>query len=155
MGQGSKFDSALGTRGGRANFVTGNDIASGDALAKDILSEMKEEGIKFSKDKIVFAAKLQNGSKIFLETNAVDHIIQQHGSQFKNSLGVEKHQIKGLLCETISKGKLVKSYRHDSHGLEGYRNIYYYKGNYYVAYAISSNGYIETAFPIKIKGGKK
>jgi len=155
MGQGSKFDSALGTRGGRGNFVTGNDISSGDALAIDILSEMEKEGTKFSRDKIVFAARLENGSKIFMETDAVNHIIQRHSLQFKNAFGVEKHQIKGLLSDTISKGKLVQSYRHDSNGLEGYRNVYYYKGNYCVTYAIASNGYITTAFPIKIKGGKK
>ena len=46
MGQGSKFDSALSTRGGRSNFVTGGDIASGDKLAKVILAEMKQEGTK-------------------------------------------------------------------------------------------------------------
>lgn len=72
MGQGSKFDSALSTRGGRSNFVTGGDIASGDKLAKEILAEMKQEGTKFSKDKIVFAARLENGNRIFLETGAVD-----------------------------------------------------------------------------------
>ena len=64
MGGGSAFDSALSTRGGRANFVTMEDIASGDSLAKQILGEMKKEGIKFSKKDIVFAAKLENGRKV-------------------------------------------------------------------------------------------
>ena len=36
MGQGSKFDSALSTKGGRSNFITGSDIALGDKLAKEI-----------------------------------------------------------------------------------------------------------------------
>ena len=153
MGQGSKFDSSLSTRGGRANLITASDIASGDSLAKEILSEMKEDGIKFSKDKIVFAAKLDNGNKIFLEKDAVNHIISRHVNDFKNAFGVERHEISSLLSDTISKGKLISSFRKDSNGKEGYRNIYYYKGRYAVVYGIASNGYIETAFPDDYYGG--
>lgn len=152
MGQGPKFDSALGTRGGRANFITNNDIASGDALAKDILSEMKEEGIKFSKDKIVFAAKLKNGSKIFLETDAVNHIIQGHATDFENAFGVKSHQIAPLLSDTICKGTLVSSKVSIVNGKTCYSNKYYYKGEYSIVYGIADNGYIETAYP---RGGKK
>lgn len=110
MGQGSKFNSALSTRGGRSNFVTGNDIASGDKLAKEILNEMKNEGIKFSKDKIAFAARLENGNKIFLETGSVEHIMSRHASQFESTFGAKnKVDVTKLLCKTISKGKLIKS----------------------------------------------
>ena len=51
MGSGSKSDSALSTQGGRANVVTNMDIGCGEPLAKDILSEMEEEGTKFTKEK--------------------------------------------------------------------------------------------------------
>lgn len=153
MGQGSKFDSALGTRGGRSNFITANDIASEDLLAKDILGEMKNEGIKFSKDKIVFAARLSNGNKIFLEKDAVSHIASRHAEDFKNAFGVESHEISSLLSDTISKGKLISSFRKDSNGKEGYRSIYYYQGRYTIIYSIASNGYIETAFPDDYYGG--
>ena len=102
MGAGSKFDSALSTRGGKSNFITGGDISSGSPLAKEILGEMKSEGIKFSKDKIVFAAKLENGNKIFLETGAVDHIMDRHAGQFERAFGVKtKSGIKNTLCATI------------------------------------------------------
>ena len=146
MGQGSKFDSALSTRGGRSNFVTGGDIASGDKLAKEILAEMKQEGTKFSKDKIVFAARLENGNRIFLETGAVDHII----------IGVKtRADITNTLCETISKGKLVKASVKTVNGKLCYSNKYYYRGKYSVVYGISDNGYIETAYPKPHKGGNK
>ena len=156
MGQGSKFCCALSTKGGRSNFITGSDISSGDKLAKEILGEMRKENIKFTKDKIVFVAKLENGNKIFLETSGVEHIVSQHAGQFFKTFGViSKTDISSILVETISKGKLIQSYRHDSNGNEGYRNLYYYKHNYIVVYAIASNGYIETCFPIRYKGGNK
>ena len=154
MGGGSAFDSALSTRGGRANFVTAEDIASGDSLAKQILGEMKKEGIKFSKKDIVFAAKLENGRKVFLEKNAVEHIVQRHTKQFETTHNIKSAEIPNLLKETISKGQLVKSYRHDSGGKVGYRSVYYYQGQYTVVYGIATNGYINTAFPRPFKGGK-
>lgn len=110
MGQGSKFDSALSTKGGRSNLITGSDIAAGDKLAKEILREMRQEGIKFSKEKIVFAARLENGNKIFLETDGVDHIMNRHGKQFEQTFGAKtKEAVTNIVCETISKGKLVSS----------------------------------------------
>ncbi|MDD2493543.1 MAG: hypothetical protein PHY83_06375 [Bacilli bacterium] len=154
MGGGSKFDSALSTRGGRSNFITGENIASGDPLAKDILGEMAEKGIKFTENKIVFAARLDNGNHIFLENDRVSHIMERHGKEFKDNFGVKNHQeLSSLLSDTISKGKLISSFRKDSHGLEGYRSIYYYKGKYTIVYSIASNGYIETAFTDNYYGG--
>lgn len=156
MGQGSKFDSALSTKGGRSNFITGSDIASGDKLAKEILGEMRQEGIKFSKDKIVFAAKLENGNKIFLETEAVDHILSRHSSQFEKTFGTKsKAELINTLSETISKGKLVSSDYRNFNGVTYYSNKYYYNGKYSVVYGISENGYIETAYPVNNNGGKK
>jgi len=155
MGQGSKFDSALGTLGGRSNFITASDISSGDSLAKEILSEMKKEEIKFTKNKIIFAAKLENGNKIFLEKGGLDHIIKAHGADFEKSFGVKNNKILELLSDTISKGKLISSKYHESNGIVGYRSKYYYQGQYMIVYGIAENGYIETAYPRKYHGGNK
>ena len=150
MGSGSKFDSALSTRGGRANIVTGAEIGGGDALAKDILSEMTEKEIKFTKEKIVFAARLENGNHIFLETgnkmNGLQHIIDGHAADFDRSFGVKRDQLGSFLHDTVAKGRLVTSFRHDTNGREGYRSVYYWKGEHVVVYGISGNGYISTAF---------
>lgn len=155
MGQGSKFDSALSTKGGRSNFITCDDIASGDKLAKEILEEMKQEGTKFSKDKIVFAIKLENGNKIFLETGAVDRIISRHLNQFEKAFGAKsKADATNILSETISKGKLVKSSLKYVNEKACYSNKYYYKGEYSILYGIADNGYIETAYPKPHNGGK-
>ena len=151
MGSGSKFDSALSTQGGRANVVTNMDIGCGEPLAKDILSEMEEEGTKFTKEKIVFAARLENGNHIFLETgnskNGLGHIVDGHADDFDRAFGVKPNQIGPFLRDTVAKGKLVTSFRYDTNGREGYRSVYYWKGNYVVVYAISANGYITTAMP--------
>lgn len=155
MGQGSKFDSALGTRGGRSNFITADDIASGDSLAKEILSEMKKEEIKFTKNKIIFAAKLENGNKLFLEKGALNHIIKTHGKDFERSFEIKNSEISFLLSDTISKGKLISSKYHESNGIVGYRSKYYYQGQYMIVYGIAENGYIETAYPRKYPGGTK
>lgn len=155
MGQGSKFDSALSTKGGRSNFITASDIASGDKLAKEILDEMKKENVKFSKDKIVFVAKLENGNKVFLETGGVDHIMNRHGKQFEQTFGTKtKEDVTNVLCETISKGKLVSSVYRKINGVTYYSNKYYHNGKYCIVYGISENGYIETAYPEKHNGGK-
>lgn len=156
MGQGSKFNSALSTKGGKSNFITGSDIASGDKLAKEILSEMKQEGIKFSKEKIVFAAKLENGNKIFLETCGADHIMNRHEKQFEQTFGTKtKEAVINVLCEMISKGKLVSSDYRKINGVTYYSNKYYHNGKYCVVYGISENGYIETAYTVNNNGGKK
>lgn len=151
MGSGSKFDSALSTRGGRANIVTSEGIANGDPLGKEILAEMKNEGIKFSREKIVFAARLENGNKVFLETgnasSGLQHIIDNHGGQFEKDFGIKPNQLGGFLHDVVARGKLVASSRYnDPLGREGYRSVYYWKGEHVVVYGISENGYINTAF---------
>lgn len=150
MGGGDKFNSALSTRGGRSNFITGENIATGDPLAKEILSEMTQEGIRFSKDKIVFAARLENGNKVFLEKDAVSHIISRHGGDFEKAFGIKSSQISSTLSDTISKGKLISSTFREVGGVKYYSNKYYHQGKYSVVYGIAENGYIETAYP---KGG--
>ena len=155
MGQGKDFNCALSTRGGRANFVTAGDISSSDSLAKDIISEMEEENIKFTKNKIVFAARLDNGRKIFLEKDALNHIIKEHGRHFESAFDIKSSEVPTLLSDTISKGKLISSTYHESNGISGYRSKYYYQGRYMVVYGIATNGYIETAYPRKYRGGNK
>ena len=148
MGAGSKFDSNLATRGGRKLFVLSNDIANGNGVAQEILNEMEQEYIKFAKDKIVFAAKLENGNKIFLESGGVEHIISRHKSHFEKTFGCKtQSDIVNVLCETIEKGKLVSSKYRIVNGINYYSNKYYYRGVYSVVYGISDNGYIETAYP--------
>lgn len=52
MGSGSKFDSTLSTRGGRANMVTEADIKNGDAMAKNIIQEMKKRELNSQKKRL-------------------------------------------------------------------------------------------------------
>ncbi len=51
------------TKGVKSNLITGDNIASDDKLIKEVFEEMKQEGIKFFKDKIMFASKFENGGK--------------------------------------------------------------------------------------------
>ena len=112
---------------------------------------MKKEEIKFSKAKIIFAARLENGRKVFLETgnndSGLQHIAQNNASQFEANFGVKPNQLGGFLHDAIAKGKLVTSFQYnDPHGREGYRIVHYWKGEHVVVYGISGNGYISTAF---------
>lgn len=59
-----------------------------------------------------------------------------------------------ILCETISKGKLVSSDYRNVNGVTYYFNKYYYNGKHSVIYGISENGYIETAYSKPHNGGK-
>lgn len=152
MGGGSKFDSALSTRGGKLNFVTSDKISIGDLLATDILDEMSKNGIKFTKEKIVFAARLDNGEHIFLENDRVEHIIERHIQDFESAFGIKSNQLVALLSDTISKGKLISAKFNARDGKTFYRNKYYYQGKYCVVYGIAENGYIETAYPASYGG---
>src|SRR5574344_711423 len=131
MGSGSKFNSALSTRGGKANAVNTSYIASNDLLAKEILNEMTDKGIIFTKDKIEFAARLENGNHIFLEKgnskSGLVHILTVHGDDFSRAFknqNVNKSNLSSFLYDTITKGKLVSSIRRDTNGKEGYRSVY-------------------------------
>ena len=99
--------------------------------------------------------KLENGNKLFLEKGALSHIIKSHGKDFERSFGIKNNQIAALLSDTISKGKLISSKYHESNGIVGYRSKYYYQGQYVIGYGIAENGYIETAYPRKYRGGNK
>ena len=79
-----------------------------------------------------------------------------YASQFEKTFGVKtRADITNTLCETISKGKLVKASVKTVNGKLCYSNKYYYRGKYSVVYGISDNGYIETAYPKPHKGGNK
>lgn len=148
MGSGSKFSSNLSTRGGRPNIVNEESISSRDVLANELFAEMEKENTKFSKEKIVFIARLENGEKIFLETGGLAHIIKRHAGDFQRSFNVSQNKISSFLHDVIEKGDLITSYQYnDPAGRLGYRSVYFWKGKHTVIYGISSNGYINTAFP--------
>ncbi len=151
MGSGSVFNSALSTRGGRKNIISNFDIRENDCLAEDIINEMIAKGIKFTKEMLVFAARLDNGRIIFLERgndySGLEHIKNRHASHFSQAFGVKEKELGTFLYDVIKNGELVTSFRNDTNGREGYRSVYYWKGDYVVIYAISANGYITTAMP--------
>lgn len=160
MGCGSKFDSALSTRGGRANAITANNISLNDSVAKDILDGMKDKNINFTKERIVFSARLENGNHIFLEKgnskSGLVHIIERHGDDFSRVFkdqNVNNSNLSSFLYDTITKGKLVLSIRRDVNGKEGYKSVYYYKGKRTVVFSIAGNGYIIESRPGKKYGG--
>lgn len=155
MGCGSRYDSAIKTLHGEPTVVTAEDIKVGPMISEEALTEMEKAGIKFTREKIVFTAKLENGRYAFLETgnskSGLQHIKEVHGQDFMNAFGIEEDQIGIFLSEAISKGRLITSYRHDSDGKEGYRRVYYLLGDYAVVFALASNGYITTAFPQNLR----
>lgn len=75
------------------------------------------------------------------------NIVANHASQFEKSFGVKSNQLGSFLHDVVAKGKLVASFRYnDPLGREGYRSVYYWKGEHVVVYGVSENGYINTAF---------
>ena len=156
MGSGSKFASVISTRGGRVNAINAADIATNDRFAKEMLDDMSNKGIDFTKDKIEFAVRLENGNHIFLEKenekSGLVHICMRHSDDFYRAFGVDKTNLSSFLYDTITKGKLVSSIRRDSNGKEGYRKVYYYQGRRTVVFSIAGNGYIIESRPKKYGG---
>lgn len=155
MGAGRNYSLALATRGEKICVVTRRDIKRWTRKARKILSELKERGVKFSREKIIFAIKTGNMRPVFLETGTASaglkHIKKRHGGDFDRAFKIGKHQIGDFLQKVMSKWKLVKSVRTFANGKAGYQNTYYSKGNYAVMVRISDNGYIVSAHPRDVK----
>ena len=73
----------------------------------DLIEGLEENGIKFTKENIVFIKKDEKGKTIWLETGndnvGLKHTVKNHGSQFKNALGISEDKIASTIANVITK----------------------------------------------------
>lgn len=75
-----------------------------DNITADLISGLEKNGVKFSKESIVFITQDGTGQTVWLETGnqstGIQHIIARHADDFQTKHGVAKAEIAGHL-ETV------------------------------------------------------
>ncbi len=118
-------------------------IAKNSFTTKSLLQEMTTQGIKFTPENIVSAAKDNSGKIIFLEKGnskaGLQHIIEGHGSQFAQ-IGVSEARIPDVVMKAVTDGKVV-GYQGAGTGRPIYETMINGK-RYNIAVTVGNNGYI-------------
>lgn len=140
---------------GRTN---GANVNESDSLIK----ELERNGVKFTKENIVFITKDQTGQIVWLETGnksaGLSHILDGdgitsgHAADFERAFGVSREQIPNYLEKVIRYGTVVDNKIVKRGSREGYERTYYYDGKHYVVTGIGTNGFVISAYPKKKKG---
>ncbi|WP_422731538.1 hypothetical protein [Pantoea agglomerans] len=118
-------------------------IAKNSFATKSLFKEMTTQGIKFTPENVVGAAKDNSGKIIFLEKgnskSGLQHIVEEHGSQFAQ-IGVSEARIPEVLMKAVTDGKIV-GYQGSGTGRPIYEAMINGK-KYNVAITVGNNGYI-------------
>ena len=147
-----------GYHGGFGNGTMG----AKDAQTHFLINELQKNGVKFTKEDMVFITKDATGQTIWLEKGnqsaGLEHILNGNGTSpghakdFEKAFGVSKNQIPSFLNDVVSKGTIVSNELKSMNGQGGFERVYYYGGKYYVLTGIGTNGFIVTAYPIEYGG---
>ncbi|WP_259275170.1 hypothetical protein [Yersinia canariae] len=110
---------------------------------KSLFKEMTAQGIKFTPENIVSAAKDSSGKIIFLEKGSskagLQHIVEEHGSQFAQ-IGVSEARIPDVVMKAVTDGKIF-GYQGTGTGRPIYETVINGK-KYNIAVTVGNNGYI-------------
>lgn len=122
---------------------------------------MAKNGVKFTKENIVFITRDATGQTVWLETGnnsaGLRHILDGngissgHAADFERALGVSREHIPSYLEKVISHGTVVSNKIVKKGSREGYERTYYYEGNHYVITGIGTNGFVISAYPRRRK----
>lgn len=118
-------------------------IAKNSFATKSLFKEMTAQGIKFTPENIVGAAKNNSGKIIFLEKGnskaGLQHIVEEHGKQFAQ-IGVSEARIPDVVMKAVTDGKVV-GYQGTGTGRPIYETMINGK-KYNIAVTVGNNGYI-------------
>nr|WP_308361623.1 VENN motif pre-toxin domain-containing protein [Serratia marcescens] len=126
--------------------VLGKDliaIAKNSLTTKSLFKEMTIQGVKFTPENVVGAAKDNSGKIIFLEKgnskSGLQHIVEEHGDQFAQ-IGVSEARIPDVVMKAVTDGKIV-GYQGAGAGRPIYETMIDGK-KYNIAVTVGSNGYV-------------
>lgn len=118
-------------------------IAKNSFATKSLFKEMIIQGIKFTPENVVGAAKDNAGKIIFLEKgnskSGLQHIVEEHGSQFAQ-IGVSEARIPDVVMKAVTDGKIV-GYQGSGTGRPIYESMINGK-KYNIAITVGNNGYV-------------
>lgn len=125
-----------------------------------LIKDLESNGVKFSKEDIVFITKDKTGQTVWLEKGnssvGLEHSINGnrrtpgHAKDFEKTFGISKAEIPNYLNKVISNGSVISSGLKNINGRSGFERIYYFDKKYYVLTDIGTNGFIVTAYPIEL-----
>ena len=139
----------------------GNEADSVSVDRDSLISELEENGIKFTKEDIVFITKDRTGQTVWLENGnssaGLEHILYGngkspgHAADFEKAFGVSKTGLPQYLQKVITQGNVISNKLIKRGSREGFERVYYYEGRYHVVTGIGTNGFIISAYPKRIK----
>ena len=114
-------------------------------INKALIQELKEKGVKFTEENLMWLFKNKDGKIIFLEkgknSGGFQHILK-HKEEFLDK-GIFEEDLAEFIMKSLKNGKIV--------GKEGSRFVYeyIYKGiKQTTAITVSSNGFVVGANPV-------
>lgn len=145
------YNSGLGTVGSGSPSLENNVYESiVSEIQRDLLiSELEQNGIKFTKEDIVFIAKDKTGKTVFLEKGngsaGLQHILDRHEKDFLNK-GLERNDIPKIIMKALTSGTKTGKTQGRAPGRPIY--VVEYNGTVYnIAITVGSNGFIVGANP--------
>ncbi len=86
-------------------------------VAEALIADLEKNGVKFTKENLVFITQDETGQTVWLETGSpyagLKHILDGNGQtpghavDFKKAFGVSRDQIPSFLEKVISKGTVI------------------------------------------------
>lgn len=138
-----------------------NSIESGIAKQVEreaLIQELERNGIKFTKEAVVFILRDQTGQIVWLERGnsgaGLEHIAQRHAKDFESKFGISKSEIPNFIQQVVRSGTMVSNTTSVRNGRETVQKIYEYQGERYLLIGQGSNGFIVTAYPVKKPKGQ-
>ena len=151
-------DTSEQTETDTGDFDVSEESSNESFKDEDLIAELEENNVKFTKDKLAFITKDRTGQTIWLETGktsaGLDHLLngdgiekEWHAKDFKNKFGINREQVPSFLKMVISNGEIVRSKMVKRGESFGYERIYRYGDKCTVLIGIGTNGFVVTAYP--------
>ena len=130
--------------------ATANEVKLAERVA--LIEELERNGVKFSKDKIVFITRDKTDQIVWLETGSssagLKHILNRHADQFEKAYGIQHSEIPEFLHKVISEGTIISNQVKTVGNRKGFERIYSYNGKKYLLTGVGTNGFVVSAYPI-------
>lgn len=129
-------------------------------IDENLVKELERNGVKFSREDMVFITRDATGQVVWLESGnsgaGLEHILhgngttKGHAGDFKKALRLSESEVPGYLHKVITHGEVVSNQlRPLTNGRMGYTRVYYYGGRYNIITGIGTNGFITSAYPTR------
>lgn len=118
------------------------------------IAEMEANGVKFTRENVMFTARDSTGQVVWLEKGSriagYAHIeARGHVGQIAKKFGVGEAEVPRLIRNIVRDGRIVSNAIKNTNGRDGYERLYEYNGKYILLAGIGLNGFMVSAYPVK------